>query len=93
MTSYKPHEIEKALNKKGFKENGSHHKKYTLYVGRKRTSIYTFISHGSKTEYNDSLLSKMKNHLCLSKQELELLIDCPLDKDGYTKLLAEKGRI
>ena len=92
MASYKSRKIENSLNKKGFEVKRSHHKKYTLYIDGKRTSIYTFISHGTK-EYGDTLLSKMKEQLYLSKEELEQFIDCPLEKEDYIKILAEKGKL
>ena len=47
MTSYKSTEIEDALTRKGFivtkKNKKVHHKKLTLFVNGKKTSVYTFI--------------------------------------------------
>lgn len=70
----------------------SHHKKYTLYINGKRTSIYTFISHGIK-EYGDYLLNKMKKQLYISSEELDKLIECPLKKEDLIKILNEKNLI
>ena len=68
MTSYKSTEIEDALTRKGFivtkKNKKVHHKKLTLFVNGKKTSVYTFISHGKK-EYARGLLSAVKNQLFL----------------------------
>jgi hypothetical protein len=92
MTQYKTREIESSLTGKGFKLNfGSKHKMLTLYVDNKKTSVFTFLSHGMKT-YDDSLLSKMKKQLKLEKKdELCDLIDCPMTKEKYIDLLVSRG--
>lgn len=92
MSTYKTRVIESALSKKGFEKKESHHKKYTLYVNGKRTSIYTFISHGNK-EYGDNLLNKMKDQLHISRKELEELIMCPLKHEDYIQILHKKNLI
>lgn len=92
MSTYKTRVIESALSKKGFEKKESHHKKYTLYVNGKRTSIYTFISHGNK-EYGDNLLNKMKDQLHISRKELEELIMCPLKHEDYIRILHKKNLI
>lgn len=92
MSSYKTRIIENSLINKGFKMKASHHKKYTLYINGKRTSIYTFISHGIK-EYGDYLLNKMKKQLYISSEELDKLIECPLKKEDLIKILNEKNLI
>lgn len=89
MSTYKTRVIENALSQKGFKKKESHHKKYTLYINGKRTSIYTFVSHGTK-EYGDNLLNKMKNQLHISREELNDLIDCPLKHEDLVRILADK---
>ena len=91
MTVYKSKEIGASLKKKGFVENLSRdHIRYTLYVDGKKTEIYTFISHGKK-DYDDFLISKVKNQLRLqSKSEFQNLIECPMTKENYIKLLIER---
>ncbi len=92
MSTYKTRVIESALSKKGFRKKESHHKKYTLYVNGKMTSIYTFVSHGTK-DYGDNLLNKMKNQLYISREELNDLIDCPLKHEDLIRILAGKDKI
>jgi len=92
LSTYKTRAIESALSKKGFRKKESHHKKYTLYVNGKRTSIYTFVSHGTK-DYGDNLLNKMKNQLYISRKELNDLIDCPLKHEDLIRILAGKNKI
>jgi predicted RNA binding protein YcfA (HicA-like mRNA interferase family) len=91
LPTYKSRTIEKALLKKGFqKERGrSRHKKFTLYIRGRRTSIYTFISHGIN-EYGDDLLNKMRNQLHLTKRQLIDLIECPLKHEGLIEILEEQ---
>jgi hypothetical protein len=54
MPTYKTRKIVASLTKKGFspKKGKSKHIKYTLYVSGKKTSIFTWISHGLD-EYED----------------------------------------
>ena len=41
------------------------------------------------TQIDDSLLGQMARQCKLSRADFDLLIDCPLDRDGYeTKLIA-----
>jgi hypothetical protein len=85
--------IEKALAKKGFRKEDSHHRYYTYYDGDKCTGIYTYISTGTKYKvYDDHLLSQMYKQLKLDdRQQLLRLIDCPMDEQQYRDKLREKG--
>ncbi len=97
MTSYKSTVIEAALTKKGFQKTKVnkriHHKKYTLFVDGRKTSVYTFISH-KKMDYSRNLLSAVKKELCLdTSEELNDLISCPMSYKAYLELLREKDYI
>ncbi len=59
MTVLKSKEVIKSLTKKGFKVSEGDHSHLVLHSGDKMTSIRTKVSHGSKGEVNDSLISKM----------------------------------
>lgn len=49
MASYKTADFEKALKKKGFKENRkTKHIKFRFYYKGKKTSVITCTSHGEK---------------------------------------------
>ena len=63
---------------------------YWLIVDGIKRPIHTFISHPAR-EYDDSLLGKMAQQLRLRRKELEALIECPLDQQGYVLLLVERG--
>ena len=87
-------EIEKGLSTKGFlKANGDHH--YFHYYGAadgKKTSIFTKTSHGNR-EIGDPLIAKMAKQCGLTKAEFLNLVDCPLKRGEYERLLIERGKI
>ncbi len=95
MPKRKTRKIISSLTKKGFsaRKGKSKHIKYTLYVNGKKTSVFTWISHGLD-EYDDQLLNAMKKELHLeSSQEFDDLIDCPMSEDILISLLVKKGAI
>jgi hypothetical protein len=95
MPTYKTRKIVASLTKKGFapKKGKSKHIKYTLYVSGKKTSIFTWISHGLD-EYEDRLLNAMKKELHLeSIRELDDLIECPMSAESLVSLLEAKGKL
>lgn len=95
MPTYKTRKIVSSLTKKGFnpKKGKSKHIKYTLYINGKKTSIFTWVSHGLD-EYNDQLLNAMRKELSLeSNQELNDLIECPMSAEALILLLVERKKI
>ena len=95
MPTHKTRKIVSSLAKKGFnpKKGRSKHIKYTLYVNGKKTSIFTWISHGLD-EYNDRLLNAMRKELHLeTSKELEDLVECPMSEEALISLLAKRGEI
>lgn len=88
-------ELVNVLKKKGFEQHPqkNDHKFYYLTVGGKKTSIFTFFSHGKK-EYGNSLMLKIKGQLRFQNtQTAEDFFDCPLSKEEYIKLLKDQGDI
>lgn len=92
MSLRKTKDIRAALVGKGFDEDKTHHHIYWLHVGGKKSGIRTRISHG-KSEYGDNLLGPMATQLKLRRAQLNELIDCDLDADGYLDILREKGEL
>lgn len=95
MPTHKTRKIVSSLTKKGFipKKGKSKHIKYTLYVNGKKTSIFTWVSHGLD-EYDDQLLNAMRKELSLeSNQELNDLIECPMSAEALISLLVERKKI
>jgi len=95
MTQLPCRKIESGLLRKGFKKDNVDHRVFRFYVGGKKTSISTFISHGSQyKEYGDDLLSKMKRELGMSnKKYLMNFIACPVTQERYTEDLVSSGKV
>ena len=92
MSPRRTRDLAAALLRKGFGRDNTHHEMYWLYVGGKRTSVRTRISHGAR-EYGDSLLGQMARQLGLTRSEYDDLIECPMGGTEYVRLLTERGRI
>ena len=84
--------VKKALGKKGFEKKESHHTFFHLYVNRKKTAIFTKISHGAH-DIGDNLLSLMARQLKISPRQFRDLIDCPLEAKEYIQVLRDDGHI
>ncbi len=92
MSVRKTRELRRALTAKGFRQDNTHHEMYWLYLGSRKTSIRTRISHGSK-DYGDNLLGQMARQLGLARADFDDLIDCPLSGAGSATMLQECGAI
>jgi hypothetical protein len=88
-------DVESALLKKGFKQReGDHHQFIYFGLDGKKTPVVTKTSHTqSMKDIPDPLLSQMAKQCRLSKGELLSLVDCPLSRDDYHKLLDSRGCI
>lgn len=87
--------IESNLPSKGFVEENTHHKYFYHEYNGLRTGAYTYTSHGSQYKtYGIPLLKRMKKELRLDtlKQVVDLFA-CPLDGEGYNRILIEKSII
>ena len=89
----KPGDVEKSLVKKGFERKEGDHSYFNYFTkAGKKTRVFTKTSHGCK-ELDDSLLGLMAGQCKLSRQNFDLLIECPLDRDTYERKLVEGGAI
>ena len=84
--------IRAALGNKGFRKVEKHHEMLWYYVGERKTSVRTRISHGAQ-EYGDALLGQMARQLQLCKGDLLALIDCPMTKEAYLEVLTKSGSV
>ena len=84
--------VRAALLSKGFIADDTHHEMFWLVVDGRKTAIPTRRSHGV-AEYGDNLLALVARQVGLSKQELYLLIDCPMDAEKLKRLLVERGKV
>ncbi len=92
MSAIKTRDIEQSLKKKGFKLDNTHHSIYWFYLGTRKSSIRTRISHGS-TEYGDNLLSQIGKQMGLNRKELSSFVECQLTEERYREILVERKKI
>ena len=87
-------DLASALLRKGFRLKEGDHKIYYFFVGEKKSSVFTKISHGSSyKQYGDGLTNSVKKQMGLTTSELQNFIECSLTQDQYTSLLRERSRI
>jgi DNA-binding MarR family transcriptional regulator len=81
--------VRSSLLKKGFieKEFGSH-RKLILDTRGANANIRTYYSHGAR-ECNDYILGQMAKHLCLTRAQMDALVDCQMSGEDYVKILRE----
>ena len=92
MSTRETSTIRAALGDKGFRRVEKHHEMWWYYVGERKTSVRTRISHGAN-EYGDALLGQMARQLRLGKAELVDLIDCPMTREAYLEVLTKSGSV
>ncbi|MDI9349349.1 MAG: hypothetical protein QM537_05045 [Candidatus Symbiobacter sp.] len=82
---------ERTLQRKGFILDNRDHK-YFVYIASNGidTGVTTKTSHGEK-ELSDNMLNLMARQCKLSRKEFLDLIDCPLSREQYEKILTDKG--
>jgi len=86
--------IESSLTKKGFiRDEATHHTYFCHEYKGKRTGIYTYTSHGSKSKVcGNPLLSMMKKQLKLDTiNQVVDLFECPMSEEEYNQILEEKN--
>ncbi len=84
---YDTRKVEGALLKKGFQMDNSHHHMFTYHTADgRRSMVRTRTSHGSKT-ISDSLIAQMARQCRLAKTQFIDLIDCPLSRESYERIL------
>ena len=87
-------DVEAALKKKGFaQDDGDHHWFFYWTLDGKKTTVRTKTSHGSTKDLGDSLLKEMARQVRISKVQFLDLVDCPLGREEYERLLREGGHV
>ena len=87
-------EIVKNFPKKGFrKEKTGHHIYFYHEYEGLETGAYTYISHSAKQKdvSSDILLSMRKQLRLNSAKEAVDLIRCPMDEEGFNRVLIENN--
>jgi len=85
--------VEASLVTKGFEQkDGDHHYYFYCSVVGKKTAVFTKTSHTLKMKtISDELLSQMARQCKLTKQQFLDLVDCPMNRETYEKILASQG--
>jgi len=90
-------EVEGSLLKKGFKPThpGSDHNwfVYATSDGKKARGARTKTSHGRGFDITDNLLGEMARQVGLTKRQFLDLLDCPLSRAAYEKVLKDAGKL
>jgi hypothetical protein len=82
-------QVSTALTNKGFRKKPKGDHAFFVYysAAEKKSAVFTKISHGER-EITDSLLGKMAKQCRLSRADFDQLIECPLTREAYEKILA-----
>ena len=84
-------DVESGLLAKGFQQSDSHHHYFVYHdLAGKKTPVKTKTSHGGK-DLDDSLLGLMARQVRLSKKQFVDLIDCPLTRQAYNRIVAARN--
>ena len=87
--------VEASLEAKGFVRGEGHHH-YFVYFTRdgRKTRARTKTSHSPRVrEIADNLLAQMARQCLLTKGDFLRLVDCPLERDDYERLLTRQEDI
>ncbi len=83
----KTQETMAALVKKGFVASSNKHKKFQyVTLAGKKTDVRTVVSHSSKVLYAP-MLNAMAKECALSTAQFLNLVDCPLSREEYEKII------
>ena len=87
--SLKRRDIEKALERKGFKRTEGDHSFFIFYTqAGKKTTVRTKTSHGRGSEdIGDTLISRMAKQCELTNGDFRQLVDRRLSRKNYEKKL------
>ena len=87
-------EVQGGLLNKGFQPHEGDHHYYIYWSADGRKSMAkTKTSHGSGRDLSDDLLAKMAKQCGLTKQQFLRLVECPLAREDYERLLREGGKL
>lgn len=90
-------EITSSLLRKGFKRSqkqSKHHDYFLYHTNDKVTSLYTYVSRGTKYKtLSDPLVSKMAKQTKLTNDQFHNLVDCTLTAEEYKDILTRNNHI
>lgn len=92
MGSIKKDDLTGALERKGFRRENRDHIFFFFYVGNRKTSIRTMVSHNDK-EIDEYLQANIAKQMGITKPELKKFVECSLKQEAYYQILIERKKI
>jgi hypothetical protein len=87
-------EVNAGLLNKGFRPRESDHNIFIYWsLDGKKTMAKTTTSLGRGFDIDDGLLSQMARQCGITKKHFLELVDCPLNREDYEKLLRQSGKL
>lgn len=88
------HDVDISLRKKGFVHTEGDHDFFIYHtLDGLKTHVHTKTSHGKSFDISDHLLSQMAKQVKLTSAEFRSLIDCPLSREDYERILRTDGHL
>jgi len=89
----KKRDVEASLELKGFKRVEGDHSFFIYYSeAHQKSRVRTRTSHGTgHKDISDNLVSSMAKQCKLTNKQFRDLIECPLSRAEFEKILVEKG--
>ncbi len=85
-------DVDAALLRKGFVRKEADHDFFICYtMDGLETAAHTKASHGKSFDISDRLLSQMAKQVKLNYAEFRDLLDCPLNREEYERILRSNG--
>ena len=85
----KAKDVERSLEKKGFRKDNRDHRKFRLHIGEEAQRVHTMTSHNSQ-EIDPYLQPQMAKQMYLTKAEFLIFISCQMTEQGYIERLKSK---
>lgn len=87
-------DVEASLLAKGFARREGDHSYFIYHTAAgKKSMARTKTSHGTAArDISDELLGMMARQCGLTRGQFLDLVDCPLDRDAYERLLRQSGK-
>ena len=84
--------VESGLLSKGFRQSDTHHHYFIYYlINGEKTPVNTRTSHSPKEKSFDAArIAQMARQCGLKTAEFLELVECPLDRDTYERLLLDR---
>lgn len=86
----KQNDVEAGLERKGFRQNDTHHRYFVYYTrAGAKSRIRTKTSHGG-TDLDKYLIGQMAKQCGVTSKDFLALVDCPLDQETYEGKVADR---